>query len=546
MAALLLAGAPPRHSPASTALPAAGPPAPGKGGKIVWASTLPSTWDPITSTAGTDVTALSLVYSGLTKMDVKGHPVPDLASGWTWSKNGLSLTFTLRPGLVFSDGTKLDAKAVKQNILRGRDDQKSLIAPQLAPIASVATPNATTVRSRSRRRTTTCCACSPARRASSCQPEGVHDATPAGLSTQPVGAGPFKLTNLVSGSSATLVRNPTYWDARNVLLSELDLRLVPNPQTVVASLKTGDINMAWIGTNTVIPALQGPGRASRSTSCRACAATASRSTRRWPRSRTSRSCRPSTTRSTARRSSRRSSAASARSATRPSRAATSATARTPRTSTRTTRRRRRRCWPRPATRTSGPAFPITYFDYGPYKALAQLLQSELNAVGFQTTLTVLPLAQAAQAVYVDHSVAFNPNGISGRESPLQMLQVQYAKDGLLNPCRCAPSKLTAAFDAVAKMPTDSKKYPALLQKATAIAAKTSANIFLATQPWVYARSTKVQGLQPYLVSAALRGRVCRSSRNGTSPTLPGGRLTAPPGVARGGSRARPQPLLRAA
>jgi peptide/nickel transport system substrate-binding protein len=155
--------------------------------------------------------------------------------------------------------------------------------------------------------------------------------------------------------------------------------------------------------------------------------------------------------------------------------------------------------------SGGPSFPITYFDFGPYKALAELLQSELNAVGFQTTLTSLPLAQAGTAVYVNHSVAFNPNGISGRESPLQMLEIQYAKDGLLNPCRCAPSKLTAAFDTVAKTPTDSPDYPKLLQKATEIASKTSANIFLSTQPWVYARSTKVQGLQPYLVAQRFEG-----------------------------------------
>jgi peptide/nickel transport system substrate-binding protein len=86
-----------------------------------------------------------------------------------------------------------------------------------------------------------------------------------------------------------------------------------------------------------------------------------------------------------------------------------------------------------------------------------------------------------------------------------MLQVQYAADGLLNPCRCAPAKLTAAFAAVAKVPVDDKQYPALLQKATALAARTSANIFLTTQPWVYARSTKVKGLQPYLVTQRFEG-----------------------------------------
>ena len=61
------------------------------------------------------------------------------------SASSFFLTFTLRPNLVYSDGAPLDAKSVKTNILRGRDDPKSLIAPQLAPVAQVHTPNATTV-----------------------------------------------------------------------------------------------------------------------------------------------------------------------------------------------------------------------------------------------------------------------------------------------------------------------------------------------------------------------------------------------------------------
>jgi ABC-type transport system substrate-binding protein len=479
-------------------------PAPGQGGKVVWASTLPSTWDPVTSTAGTDVTPLSLVYSGLTKLDTKGRPVPDLASSWTWAKDGLSLTFALRPKLVFSDGTKLDATAVKQNILRGRDDPKSLIAPQLAGVAAVSTPNATTVKIALKTQNYDLLRVLAGKTGELVSPKA-FTSNAAGLSTQPVGSGPFKLTNLVSGSSATLVRNATYWNAKEILLSELDLRFVTNPQTVVASLKTGDINMAWLGTNTVIPALLGQSgiKIDVVPSLRAYSIEVNQAMAPFTNFKVVQAVNYAIDRQAVIKTVLGSIGKASYQAFPRGYVGYSEEA--------------ANLYPYDPAKAkallaaagykdgAGPSFAITYFDYGSYKALAQLLQSELNAVGFQTSLTVLPLAQAAQAVYVDHSVAFNPNGISGRESPLQMLQIQYAADGLLNPCRCAPSKLTAAFKAVAKVPADSKEFPALLQKATEISAKTSANIFIATQPWVYARSSSIQGLQPYLVTERFEG-----------------------------------------
>ena len=52
----------------------------GQGGgtlKFGWA--LVTSWDPVTSSAGWDVHALSLVYTGLTKLDEKANAVPALA-----------------------------------------------------------------------------------------------------------------------------------------------------------------------------------------------------------------------------------------------------------------------------------------------------------------------------------------------------------------------------------------------------------------------------------------------------------------------------------
>src|ERR1700720_478795 len=89
----------------------AGPPAAAgaPSGTLKWGWALPTSWDPVTSSAGWDVHALSLVYAGLSKLDGKGDAVPALASSWRYNADGTQITFTLRPGLTFSDGTLLDA-----------------------------------------------------------------------------------------------------------------------------------------------------------------------------------------------------------------------------------------------------------------------------------------------------------------------------------------------------------------------------------------------------------------------------------------------------
>jgi peptide/nickel transport system substrate-binding protein len=154
---------------------------------------------------------------------------------------------------------------------------------------------------------------------------------------------------------------------------------------------------------------------------------------------------------------------------------------------------------------NGLTIPITYFDLPPYDALTEQIQAQLAAAGIKSRLSSLPLAQASEKVYVKHQVAFNPNGIVGRESPLQMLNVQYGADGLLNPGRKASPELTKALKDAAQYPLDSPEYPKALQAATALAARQSAVVFLYTQPTVFLATSKVSGLRPYIVAAQLGG-----------------------------------------
>jgi peptide/nickel transport system substrate-binding protein len=69
---------------------------------------------------------------------------------------------------------------------------------------------------------------------------------PAGLSTQPVGAGPFTLTQYVPDSHATLVRNPAYWDARDIHLTHFSVQDITQPQQILAALESGQVNVADI------------------------------------------------------------------------------------------------------------------------------------------------------------------------------------------------------------------------------------------------------------------------------------------------------------
>lgn len=57
----------------------------------------------------------------LTGLDRKGQPTPALATAWTTSDDGKTLTLDLRTDVSFSDGTPFDAAAVVANIEHVQD-----------------------------------------------------------------------------------------------------------------------------------------------------------------------------------------------------------------------------------------------------------------------------------------------------------------------------------------------------------------------------------------------------------------------------------------
>lgn len=68
--------------------------------------------NPLLAISEADKDLSQLVYSGLTRVAPDGSIVPDLASAYEISKDGLSYTFTLRPNLNFHDGKPLTASDI--------------------------------------------------------------------------------------------------------------------------------------------------------------------------------------------------------------------------------------------------------------------------------------------------------------------------------------------------------------------------------------------------------------------------------------------------
>lgn len=74
----------------------------------------------------------SQVLESLVGLDEKREIVPWLAEKWQQSPDGLTWDFTLKPGLTFTDGTPVDAAAVKANIEHLQDPKTASSTGYLA------------------------------------------------------------------------------------------------------------------------------------------------------------------------------------------------------------------------------------------------------------------------------------------------------------------------------------------------------------------------------------------------------------------------------
>lgn len=235
----------PTTAPVPTTAPAV------SGGTIVFAlEDDPIDFDPMRSRAFIDRNVHYQIYDSLVRIDPTGKIIPWLATSWEFGGDGKSVTFKLRSGVKFHDGTDFNAEAVKWNLDRYRTTQGSQRTGDLASVESVDVVDPATVALKLKVPFAPLLA-TLVDRAGMMVSRKVVEATGDEFTRKgyKAGTGPFMLTEAVKDDHITLEKNPTWWgkDKDGASLPYLDkvtIKPIKNSDVRLTNLKTGDAHVA--------------------------------------------------------------------------------------------------------------------------------------------------------------------------------------------------------------------------------------------------------------------------------------------------------------
>lgn len=178
----------------------------------------------------------------LVNLDAADNFVPQLATAWQWSPDGLALTLTLRDGVRFQDGETLDAEAVRANIERYRTAPESLRKSELGPLTAVEVVDPHTVRLRLSRPYAPLVAVLSDRAGMMLAPQAMARLGPRIADELPC-AGPFKLTERVAQDRIVVDRFPGYWNAPAIALDRIVYQPIPDTTVRLVNLEAGRLDM---------------------------------------------------------------------------------------------------------------------------------------------------------------------------------------------------------------------------------------------------------------------------------------------------------------
>lgn len=193
----------------------------------------------------------SQVLESLVALDPEGNIVPWLASEWSVSDDGLTWDFTLRGDAVFSDGTPVDAAAVKANIEHLQDPETGSSTGYLAvrQVAEVEVVSDTVARFHLTRPDAALLESLAQPWVAIQSPEGLARGKDANC-LAPIGSGPFIVTDWVKQDRIELVRNDAYatwpegFEAPAAgAAQQLSWRFIPDATARFAALESGEVDL---------------------------------------------------------------------------------------------------------------------------------------------------------------------------------------------------------------------------------------------------------------------------------------------------------------
>ena len=174
-------------------------------------------------------------------LDTDLNITPQLATGYRY-EDPTHLVITLRPGVTFHDGEKLDAEAVKYKLTRDLTAKGSMRAGEINAIQAIEVIDPLTIRLVLKAPASPLLAQLTDRAGIMISPKAT-EAAGAAFGQKPVCAGPYAFVERVAQDHITLKRHGGYWNPSEYHFDQVIYSSIPNSAVRVANLRAGSLDL---------------------------------------------------------------------------------------------------------------------------------------------------------------------------------------------------------------------------------------------------------------------------------------------------------------
>jgi len=196
--------------------------------------------DPYVATNFLDFQALGLIYDTLVHFNSNLQIVPDLATSWAFSDGNKVLTFQLRKGVTFDDGSAFTSANVVASLGRAQNAKVAdASASFIATLKKVVPVGQYAVKLELSRADTSILGALTSINLSMLSSQAITAGT---LAKTPDGTGPFKFVSWTPNNSFVVEANPNYWGGK-VTLPEVEIKTIPSEQSIASALQANTVQL---------------------------------------------------------------------------------------------------------------------------------------------------------------------------------------------------------------------------------------------------------------------------------------------------------------
>ncbi|CDN57216.1 Dipeptide-binding protein (plasmid) [Neorhizobium galegae bv. officinalis bv. officinalis str. HAMBI 1141] len=202
----------------------------------------PDTLDPVSNWSFVGRHVLQSLCDKIVDIDTEGKIVPMLATSWEWNADSTALTLKLRNDVVFHDGTKMDAAAIKYNLDRELTMKISRRKAEISAVSSVDVVDPLTVKINLKEPSVPLLAALSDRAGMIVSPKAA-EALGEKFTDAPVCSGPYKFVERVTQDRIVLAKFDKYYNADQYHFDQLVYRGMPDSNVRLLNLRSGQLDL---------------------------------------------------------------------------------------------------------------------------------------------------------------------------------------------------------------------------------------------------------------------------------------------------------------